>query len=84
LSKQISYFLFGLPYQLVHFCGPHMVSYKAISIDIFKNNSLIIFLILASVVFLGDSQPQGKKALAVYPIFLFYFIMSWLVLSHTV
>ncbi|VVC40013.1 Yip1 domain [Cinara cedri] len=38
----------------------------------------------ASVVFLGDSQPQGKKALAVYPIFLFYFIMSWLVLSHTV
>jgi len=62
-----------------------MVSYKAISIDIFKkNNSCIIFLILASVVFLGDSQPQGKKALAVYPIFLFYFIMSWLVLSHTV
>ncbi|XP_050440285.1 protein YIPF6 [Adelges cooleyi] len=38
----------------------------------------------ASIVFLGDSQPQGKKALAVYPIFLFYFIMSWLVLSHTV
>jgi len=62
-----------------------MVSYKAINEDIFKNNSYIIeFLILASVVFLGDSQPQGKKALAVYPIFLFYFIMSWLVLSHTV
>lgn len=44
----------------------------------------ILLFILASVVFLGDSQPQAKKALAVYPIFLFYFIMSWLVLSHTV
>ncbi|XP_075224273.1 protein YIPF6 isoform X2 [Lycorma delicatula] len=38
----------------------------------------------ASVLFLGDSQPPGRKALAVYPIFLFYFIISWLVLSHTV
>lgn len=38
----------------------------------------------ASVAFLGDSQPIGKKALAVYPIFLFYFIISWLVISHTV
>lgn len=45
---------------------------------------LYFTFILASDVFLGDSQPQGKKALAVYPIFLFYFIMSWLVLSHTV
>jgi len=38
----------------------------------------------ASVIFLGDSQPPGRKALAVYPIFLFYFVISWLVLSHTV
>lgn len=37
----------------------------------------------ASTKFLGDSQPQGKKALAVYPICLFYFIMSWLVVSHS-
>ncbi|XP_014219120.1 protein YIPF6 [Copidosoma floridanum] len=37
----------------------------------------------ASMAFLGDSQPSGKKALAVYPIFLFYFIISWLVISHT-
>lgn len=36
----------------------------------------------ASMVFLGDSQPQGKKGLAVYPMFLFYFVISWLVLSH--
>ncbi|XP_014250345.1 protein YIPF6 [Cimex lectularius] len=37
---------------------------------------------LAAVVFLGDSQPPRRKALAVYPIFLFYFVISWMVLSH--
>ncbi|XP_025989823.1 protein YIPF6 [Solenopsis invicta] len=37
----------------------------------------------ASMAFLGDSQPAGRKALAVYPIFLFYFVISWLILSHT-
>jgi len=38
----------------------------------------------ASVMFLGDSQPEKRKGLAVYPVFLFYFVISWLVLSHTV
>lgn len=37
----------------------------------------------AATIFLGDSQPPGRKALAMYPIFLFYFIISWLVISHT-
>lgn len=37
----------------------------------------------AATKFLGDSQPEGKKALAVYPICLFYFILSWLVVSHS-
>ncbi|KAL0125192.1 hypothetical protein PUN28_004377 [Cardiocondyla obscurior] len=37
----------------------------------------------ASVAFLGDSQPAGRKGLAVYPIFLFYSVISWLVISHT-
>lgn len=37
----------------------------------------------ASMAFLGDSQPTGRKALAVYPIFLFYFVISWLVISHS-
>ncbi|XP_052896796.1 protein YIPF6 [Anopheles moucheti] len=37
----------------------------------------------ASIIFLGDSQPRNRKALAMYPIFLFYFIISWLVISHT-
>ncbi|KAL7286093.1 protein YIPF6 [Trichogramma pretiosum] len=42
-----------------------------------------IWATYASMAFLGDSQPAGRKALAVYPIFLFYFIISWLVISHT-
>ncbi|XP_050298684.1 protein YIPF6 [Anthonomus grandis grandis] len=37
----------------------------------------------ASLIFLGDSQKPGRKLLAVYPIGLFYFIISWLVISHT-
>ncbi|KAJ8950995.1 hypothetical protein NQ318_006379 [Aromia moschata] len=37
----------------------------------------------ASTIFLGDSQKPGRKLLAVYPIGLFYFIISWLVISHT-
>ncbi|KRT81652.1 hypothetical protein AMK59_5332 [Oryctes borbonicus] len=37
----------------------------------------------ASMIFLGDTQKPGRKALAVYPIFLFYFIITWLVISHT-
>lgn len=37
----------------------------------------------ASIIFMGDSQPPNRKGLAVYPIFLFYFIISWLVVSHS-
>ncbi|KAK2170584.1 hypothetical protein LSH36_2g18029 [Paralvinella palmiformis] len=37
----------------------------------------------ASTAFLAESQPPRRKALAIYPIFLFYFIISWLVISHT-
>ncbi|KAL1460819.1 hypothetical protein WDU94_012762 [Cyamophila willieti] len=38
----------------------------------------------ASVSFLGDSQPVARKGLAVYPIFLFYLVIAWLILSHSV
>ena len=37
----------------------------------------------AAFVFLGESQPKNRKPLAVYPIFLFYFVISWLVISHS-
>ncbi|XP_048815126.1 protein YIPF6 [Tympanuchus pallidicinctus] len=38
---------------------------------------------LASTAFLADSQPPHRKALAVYPIFLFYFVISWMILTFT-
>jgi len=37
----------------------------------------------ASMQFLGDCQPPNRKALAVYPMLLFYFIISWMVISHS-
>jgi len=36
----------------------------------------------ASTAFLADSQPARRKPLAVYPIFLFYFFIGWLILSQ--
>ncbi|XP_067126745.1 protein YIPF6-like [Centruroides vittatus] len=38
--------------------------------------------VFASVAFLGDSQPPRRKALAVYPIFLFYLIVTWLIVLN--
>lgn len=38
---------------------------------------------IASVKFLGDSQPTNRKALAVYPIGLFYFVIGWMIISHS-
>ncbi|KAH3731996.1 Protein YIPF6 [Pelomyxa schiedti] len=33
----------------------------------------------ASVGFMGDVVPKGRKALSVYPIFLFYFVIAWMI-----
>lgn len=42
-----------------------------------------LFLFPASTAFLADSQPPNRKALVVYPIFLFYFVISWMILTFT-
>lgn len=39
-----------------------------------------IWSTIASLAFLADSQPRHRKVLAVYPICLFYFVISWMVL----
>ena len=44
--------------------------------------SVCVFLV-ASVKFLGDSQPTNRKALAVYPVGLFYFVIGWMIISHS-
>ena len=55
----------------------------------FRNSRAIIVLAgfvwstFASMVFLGDTNSPQRKALAVYPMFLFYLVMGWMVISHT-
>ncbi|CAG9533930.1 unnamed protein product [Cercopithifilaria johnstoni] len=42
-----------------------------------------IWAIYASMVFISNSQPPKRKMLALYPIFLFYFVVSWMIISHS-
>ncbi|KAI9521965.1 Yip1 member 6 [Dissostichus eleginoides] len=37
----------------------------------------------ASTAFLADNQPPGRKSLVVYPVFLFYFVIGWMVLTFS-
>ncbi|XP_006785948.1 protein YIPF6 [Neolamprologus brichardi] len=37
----------------------------------------------ASTAFLADSQPPNRKALVVYPVFLFYFVIAWMILTYS-
>ncbi|CAG0913462.1 unnamed protein product [Notodromas monacha] len=41
----------------------------------------LTYAVYASYEFMGSSLAKGKKALALYPVFLFYFIISWMVIS---
>jgi len=41
-----------------------------------------VWSVYAAMQFLGDCQPPKRKALAAYPMGLFYFVISWLVVSH--
>ncbi|CAL1575342.1 unnamed protein product [Knipowitschia caucasica] len=37
----------------------------------------------ASTAFLADSQPPNRRALVVYPVFLFYFVIGWIILTFS-
>ncbi|KAM6970357.1 protein YIPF6 [Aplochiton taeniatus] len=37
----------------------------------------------ASTAFLADSQPANRKMLVVYPVFLFYFVIGWMILTFS-
>ncbi|KAJ8401796.1 hypothetical protein AAFF_G00377670 [Aldrovandia affinis] len=37
----------------------------------------------ASTAFLADSQPPNRRALVVYPVFLFYFVIGWMILTFS-
>jgi len=76
---------------------PLAVSLLVCRIILFADHQTTILLILrglvvligfawatfASMQFLGDCQPPNRKALAVYPMFLFYFVIGWMVISHS-
>jgi hypothetical protein len=36
----------------------------------------------ASIRFLGKTQHPNRRLLVLYPIFLFYFLVSWLIILH--
>ena len=42
-----------------------------------------VYFFLASTGFLADYLPSDRKALAIYPILLFYFAISCLILAQT-
>ena len=44
---------------------------------------MLSFIVAASTAFLTESQPERRKALALYPIVFFYFVISWLIISST-
>ena len=63
---------------------------------VFDGESMLVFILrsivalisflwssYSSMQFLGDSTPAKRKAMAAYPMFLFYFVIAWMVLSDT-
>lgn len=76
--------------------APSIALLVCLLFDLVFNYSLLLFIlkflivtagfvwaIIGATVFLGDSQLPKRKALAVYPIFLFYFVVSWMILSKS-
>jgi hypothetical protein len=63
-----------------------MAATPSTSFFIVRSISTLIGLLwasYASMQFLGDCQPPKRKALAAYPMFLFYFVLSWMILSYS-
>lgn len=81
----LGYCMFPLVISLL-FCW--LVSFHTQNIGLFIVRLILVVLgygwsIFASVAFLGDSQPPNRKALAVYPICLFYLTLAWMILTLT-
>jgi len=49
---------------------------------IFNITQHLLTIKIASFRFMSDLVVPDKKYLATYPVFLFYFFLSWLVMSH--
>ncbi|KAL0588986.1 Protein YIPF6 [Plecturocebus cupreus] len=66
--------------RLVLLAGPGPVNFM---VRLFVVIVMFAWSIVASTAFLADSQPPNRRALAVYPVFLFYFVISWMILTFT-
>uniref|UniRef100_A0A8C8F9E5 Protein YIPF n=2 Tax=Oncorhynchus tshawytscha TaxID=74940 RepID=A0A8C8F9E5_ONCTS len=66
--------------RLVLLGGSGMVSFIVRLIVVTASFSWSTF---ASTAFLADSQPSNRKALVVYPVFLFYFVIGWMILTFS-
>uniref|UniRef100_A0A8C5KK55 Protein YIPF n=1 Tax=Jaculus jaculus TaxID=51337 RepID=A0A8C5KK55_JACJA len=66
--------------RLVLLAGPGPVNFM---IWLFVVAVMFAWSVIASTAFLADSQPPNHKILAVYPVFQFYFVISWMILTFT-
>ena len=75
---------------------PLVISLLVCKIVLLFNQTTVLFVVRLAVVLLGfgwstmgskaflsSGDASKRKALEVYPIFLFYFFISWLIVSHT-
>ncbi|XP_038603899.1 protein YIPF6 [Tachyglossus aculeatus] len=69
--------------RLLALAGPGGTSAAIFIVRLFLVLAMFAWSTLASTAFLADSQPPNRKALVVYPIFLFYFVISWMILTFT-
>ncbi len=65
---------------LAFFDGQSMITFIVRSIAVLVS---FLWASYASVQFLSECQPPKRKVLAAYPLFLFYFVIAWMVLSDT-
>ncbi|CAF4976499.1 unnamed protein product, partial [Rotaria sp. Silwood1] len=72
ISAFISYFLFYLPFKAIL----HIIRFLIVM-------SAFIWTMYASIRFLGQTQQSNRRMLVLYPIFLFYFLVSWLIILRT-
>ncbi|CAF1072441.1 unnamed protein product [Rotaria sordida] len=72
ISAFINNFLFYLPYKSIL----HIIRFLIVMIA-------FTWTMYASICFLGQTQHPNRRILVLYPIFLFYFLVSWLIILHT-
>jgi protein YIPF6 len=63
----------------IFFIPPSLITFL---VRLILVTAAMVWSIFASTAFLTGSKLANRKALAIYPIGLFYFVLGWLILSH--